>query len=62
MPDGNEPKKPGYVPHKAARPLKFVRDKEGKGWLCDMDVDPNGDLEEQGCWRCEDISFPDGGR
>jgi hypothetical protein len=49
-------------PHKPARPLKFVKDKDGNGWLCDKDVDPNGDLAAQGCWRCEEMAFPDGGR
>ena len=51
-----------YVPHSAARPLKFVRDKNGNGWLCDANVDSDGDLEAQGCWRCEDMAFPTGGR
>jgi hypothetical protein len=49
-------------PHKSARPLKYIRDKDGNGWLCDKDVDPNRDLKEQGCWRCEEMAFPDGGR
>jgi hypothetical protein len=48
--------------HKPARPLKFFKDKEGNGWLCDKDIDFNGDLEAQGCWRCEEMAFPDGGR
>jgi len=48
--------------HKPARPLKFFKDKEGNGWLCDKDVDPNGDLKAQGCWRCEEMAFPTGGR
>lgn len=48
--------------HKAARPLKYVKDKEGNGWLCDADIDLNGDLKAQGCWRCEDMAFPMGGR
>ena len=49
-------------PHKPARPLKFVKDREGNGWLCDRDVDPKGDLKAQGCWRCEEMAFPTGGR
>lgn len=49
-------------PHKPARPLKFVKDSEGNGWLCDRDVDPKGDLKAQGCWRCEEMAFPTGGR
>ncbi len=48
--------------HKPARPLKFFKDKEGNGWLCDKDIDPDEDLEAQGCWRCEDMAFPMGGR
>ena len=51
-----------YVPHKAARPLKYVKDGEGQGWLCDKDVDPAGDLKEHGCWRCDEMHFPTGGR
>jgi hypothetical protein len=48
--------------HKPARPLKFFKDKEGNGWLCDKDIDLDGDLEAQGCWRCEEMAFPTGGR
>ena len=48
--------------HNPARPLRFVKDREGNGWLCDRDVDPDGDLEAQGCWRCGDMAFPMGGR
>ena len=48
--------------HKPARPLVFFKDKEGNGWLCDKNVDPDGDFEAQGCWRCEDMAFPTGGR
>lgn len=48
--------------HQAARPLKYVQDAEGNGWLCDREVDPDGDLAGQGCWRCEDMAFPFGGR
>jgi hypothetical protein len=48
--------------HKAARPLRYFKDKDGNGWLCDKDIDFNGDLEAQGCWRCEDMAFPMGGR
>lgn len=48
-----------------ARPLRYVKDKDGRGWLCDCDadIDFNGDLEAQGCWRCEDVPFPmEGGK
>ena len=51
-----------YIPHKPARPMKFVKDKNGNGWLCDFDVDPNEDLEKQGYWRCDEMAFPAGGR
>ena len=46
--------------HKPARPMKFIKDKDGNGWLCDKDVNIDGDLEAQGCWRCEDMAFPMG--
>ena len=39
--------------HRPARPLKFFKDGEGVGWLCDKDIDPDGDLRAQGCWRCD---------
>ncbi len=48
--------------HKPARPMKFFKDMEGNGWLCDKDVDVDGDLRAQGCWRCDEIEFPFGGR
>jgi hypothetical protein len=48
--------------HRPARPLRFFRDEEGNGWLCDKDIDPDSDLEAQGCWRCEEMAFPMGGR
>jgi hypothetical protein len=48
--------------HKPARPLKWFKDKQGNTWLCDKNIDFNGDLEAQGCWRCEEIAFPYGGR
>jgi len=48
--------------HKPARPLKFFKDKDGRGWLCDKDIDFNGDLKAQGCWSCEEMAFPAGGR
>jgi len=48
--------------HKPARPLKFFKDKEGYGWLCDKGIDPEKDLREQGCWRCDEMAFPAGGR
>ena len=48
--------------HKPARPLKYFKDKDGNGWLCDKDVDPDKGLQEQGCWRCDEMAFPTGGR
>jgi hypothetical protein len=48
--------------HKAARPLRWVKDKSGNTWLCDTDVDPDADMRQQGCWRCDEIAFPTGGR
>jgi len=48
--------------HRAARPLGFFKDKEGYGWLCDKKTDPTQDLREQGCWRCDEMAFPMGGR
>jgi hypothetical protein len=40
-----------------ARPLRFVKDEAGEFWLCDKDVDVEGDLAAQGCWRCRDLAF-----
>ena len=48
--------------YKPARPLKYFKDKDGNGWLCDKDMDPDADPREQGCWRCDEMAFPDGGR
>ena len=48
--------------YEPARPLRFVQDAEGNGWLCDVGVDLNGDLTKQGCWRCDEMAFPTGGR
>jgi hypothetical protein len=62
MADDNEPRTPDNVPHQATRPMKFVKDKDGNGWLCDKGVDPSGDLKKQGCWRCDEMAFPTGGR
>ena len=52
-----EPEHPVVEPHKAARPIRFVKDGNGEGWLCDKDVDTNADLAAQGCWRCGDLAF-----
>jgi hypothetical protein len=48
--------------HKPARPLKYFKDKDGYGWLCDKGIDFEGDLRAQGCWRCDEMAFPAGGR
>ena len=52
----------GPEPHKAARPMRVVVAEDGCTWLCDADVDESRDLNEQGCWRCDEMAFPDGGR
>jgi len=43
--------------HKPARPMKVLVDKEGCSWICDDGVDPEGNLEDQGCWRCSEVPF-----
>lgn len=60
----NEPRVEDYTElsgHAAARPLKFVKDKDGYGWLCDENINPDKNLREQGCWRCDEMAFPTGG-
>lgn len=44
--------------HTAARPLKYFKDDNGYGWLCDKDIDPEKDFRKQGCWRCDEMAFP----
>ena len=51
-----------YEPNYSEQGLEFVKDKDGNGWLCDKGVDPNEDLKSQGCWRCDEVTFPLGGR
>lgn len=48
--------------HTPARPLKYFKDSEGVGWLCDKNIDAGKDLRTQGCWRCDEMAFPMGGR
>jgi len=48
--------------HIPTRPIKYFKDKNGYGWLCDKDVDPGKDFRTQGCWRCDEMAFPAGGR
>ncbi|MBW1703612.1 MAG: hypothetical protein JRJ86_00405 [Deltaproteobacteria bacterium] len=62
MAENDERKQMTTDTHKPARPMKFFKDKEGYGWLCDKGIDPAKDLREQGCWRCDEMAFPMGGR
>ena len=48
--------------HSPTRPIKYFKDTDGYGWLCDKKVDPFQGLREQGCWRCDEMAFPAGGR
>ena len=40
-----------------ARPMKVHVDSHGNEWLCDKDVDVNGNLARQGCWRTDQTAF-----
>ncbi len=46
----------------AGRPIIWVKDAEGYGWLCDKAINSSQDLRRQKCWRCDEIAFPAGGR
>ncbi len=46
----------------AIRPIMWVRDAKGETWLCDKGVNLSQDLRDQGCWRCDEMAFPAGGR
>lgn len=48
---------PGFEPQFTANPMKVVRDKYGRLWLCRAEVDEDGDLEAQGAWRCGALTF-----
>jgi hypothetical protein len=48
--------------HLPARPIKYFKDSDGFGWLCDKGIDPSKDFRAQGCWRCDEMAFPAGGR
>ena len=48
--------------HTPTRPIKYLKDKDGYGWLCDKEVEPFQDFREKGCWRCDEMAFPAGGR
>ena len=65
MKRSKKPKEEDYTylyHHLPARPLKYVKDGKGYGWLCDQGVDAKRDLRDQGCWRCDEMAFPTGGR
>jgi hypothetical protein len=51
-----------YEPDYQGRPLEYVKDLDGNGWLCDKGVDKKEDLKAQGCWRCDEVTFPYAGR
>ncbi len=46
-----------FEPHKPARPMEIVADQKGDRWLCDQGVDPEKDLQTQGCWNCGELAF-----
>lgn len=48
--------------HTPSRPMRYIKDRDGFGWLCDKRVDTAVDLRKQGCWRCDEMAFPAGGR
>jgi hypothetical protein len=48
--------------HTPTRPIKYMKDGKGDGWLCDKRIDLKRSFREQGCWRCDEMAFPDGGR
>ena len=51
-----------YEPEYPGRPLECVKDQHGEYCLCDKGVDKTGNLKEQGCWRCDEVTFPYAGR
>jgi hypothetical protein len=51
-----------FYHHVPFRPLKYVKDENGYGWLCDTKADPHKNLRKQKCWRCDEMAFPTGGR
>jgi hypothetical protein len=56
-----EPKPPTYYePTYQGRPLEYVRDEDGNGWLCDKGVSRWWNLRAAGCWRCDEVAFPIG--
>ena len=48
--------------HKPARPLKFFKDKSGIGRGTHSGYLIVSYLRAQGCWRCDEMAFPTGGR
>lgn len=61
-----EPKRekmpPYYTPTYQGRPLQYVKDENGDGWLCDKGkrVGMWSDFRKAGCWRCDEVTFPIG--
>ena len=45
------------VTSSGSRPMKVFVDSNGYEWLCDKDVDPNGNFSAQGCWRSDHMEF-----
>jgi hypothetical protein len=37
--------------------LGVIVEQDGRSWCCDGDVDPTGDLADQGCWSIDDDAF-----
>ena len=52
-----ENEKENIEEHEPARPMIVVKGQDGKSWLCDRGVNPEKDLEKQGCWQCGDEHF-----
>jgi len=48
--DPTAPAPPGGHAVSGAGPL-LVRDRHGRLWICPGEVDEDGDLAAQGCWR-----------
>lgn len=53
---------PYYEPTYQGRPLEYVRDEGGEGWLCDKGkgLSQWSDLRAAGCWSCDEVAFPIG--
>jgi hypothetical protein len=55
--DLQPPEFPRREPAANAPPMKVVRDRYGRLWLCRAEVDEEKDLEAQGAWRCGDLTL-----